>query len=61
MLDKTNDAAIAAENWLAQFETTLAGADGGALKGLFLSESYWRDVLALSWNIQTLNGAPAIL
>jgi len=61
MLDKTNDAATAAENWLAQFETALAGADGGALKGLFLSESYWRDVLALSWNIQTLNGAPAIL
>ena len=61
MLDKTNDAATAAENWLAQFETALAGAGGGALKGLFLSESYWRDVLALSWNIQTLNGAPAIL
>jgi cation diffusion facilitator CzcD-associated flavoprotein CzcO len=61
MLDKTNDAAIAAENWLTQFEATLAGADGRALKGLFLVESYWRDVLALSWNIQTLNGAPAIL
>jgi putative flavoprotein involved in K+ transport len=61
MLDKTNDAAIAAENWLAQFESALAGADGAALKGLFLAESYWRDVLALSWNIQTLNGAPAIL
>jgi cation diffusion facilitator CzcD-associated flavoprotein CzcO len=61
MLDKTNDAAIAAENWLAQFETALAGSDGAALKGLFLAESYWRDVLALSWNIQTLNGAPAIL
>jgi cation diffusion facilitator CzcD-associated flavoprotein CzcO len=24
-------------------------------------DSYWRDVLALSWNIQTLNGADAIL
>ena len=24
-------------------------------------QSYWRDVLALSWNIQTLNGADAIL
>jgi len=61
MLDKTNDASIAAENWLTQFETALAGDDDGALKALFLAESYWRDVLALSWNIQTLNGAPAIL
>ena len=27
------------------------------LKTLFHPDSYWRDVLALSWNIQTLNGA----
>jgi cation diffusion facilitator CzcD-associated flavoprotein CzcO len=61
MLDKTSDVSIAAENWLAQFEAALAGNDDSALKPLFLSESYWRDVLALSWNIQTLVGAPAIL
>jgi len=60
MLDKTNDVSIAAENWLMQFQTALTGNDG-VLKPLFLSESYWRDVLALSWNIQTLLGAPAIL
>ncbi len=60
MLDKTNDVSIAAENWLTQFQTALTGNDG-VLKPLFLSESYWRDVLALSWNIQTLVGAPAIL
>jgi cation diffusion facilitator CzcD-associated flavoprotein CzcO len=61
MLDKTDDVSIAAENWLAQFEAALAGNDDSALKPLFLSESYWRDVLALSWNIQILLGAPAIL
>jgi len=60
MLDKTNDVSIAAENWLTQFQTALTGNDG-VLKPLFLFESYWRDVLALSWNIQTLVGAPAIL
>jgi putative flavoprotein involved in K+ transport len=61
MLDKTTDVAIAAEGWLAQFEAALAGNDAEALKLLFHSDSYWRDVLALSWNIQTLNGADAIL
>ena len=61
MLDKTNNVSIAAENWLTQFEAALAGGNDSALKALFLSESYWRDVLALSWNIQTINGAPAIL
>jgi putative flavoprotein involved in K+ transport len=61
MLDKTDDISLAADNWLAQFEDALAKPDEGLLKTLFLPESYWRDVLALSWNIQTLNGADAIL
>jgi cation diffusion facilitator CzcD-associated flavoprotein CzcO len=61
MLDKTDDLSVTADNWLAQFEDALARADRGLLEALFLTDSYWRDVLALSWNIQTLNGADAIL
>src|SRR3979409_811273 len=61
MLDKTDDISIAAENWLAQFETALAQPDDALLKTLFHPNSYWRDVLALSWNIQTINGADPIL
>jgi putative flavoprotein involved in K+ transport len=61
MLDKTDDVSIAAENWLAQFESALATPDESALRQLFHPESHWRDVLALSWNLQTINGADAIL
>jgi cation diffusion facilitator CzcD-associated flavoprotein CzcO len=61
MLDKTDDVSLQAESWLVRFEAALTRTDDGALRGLFLAESYWRDVLALSWNIQTINGAPAIL
>jgi len=61
MLDKTDDLSVAADAWLARFEDALATPDDGLLKPLFHSDSYWRDVLALSWNIQTLNGADAIL
>ncbi len=61
MLDKTDDLSVAVDNWLAQFEDALAKPDGGALESLFHPDSYWRDVLALSWNIQTSNGADAIL
>jgi len=61
MLDKTDDISVSAETWLAQFEAALADADEAALKALFHSDSYWRDVLALSWKLQTLNGANAIL
>jgi cation diffusion facilitator CzcD-associated flavoprotein CzcO len=61
MLDKTDDVSIAAENWLAQFENALTKPDPVLLKTLFHPDSFWRDVLALSWNIQTLNGAGPIL
>jgi putative flavoprotein involved in K+ transport len=61
MLDRTDDISIATENWLAQFDGALATADDGLLKTLFHPDSYWRDALALSWNLQTINGADAIL
>jgi cation diffusion facilitator CzcD-associated flavoprotein CzcO len=60
MLDKTDDVSIAAENWLAQFETALTHPDPIRLKALFHSDSYWRDALALSWNLQTIVGADDI-
>jgi cation diffusion facilitator CzcD-associated flavoprotein CzcO len=61
MLDRTDDVSIATETWLTQFESALATSDNILLKTLFHPESHWRDVLALSWNIQTINGAEAIL
>jgi putative flavoprotein involved in K+ transport len=61
MLDRTDDSSVAADNWLAQFEEALGKSDAALLKTLFHPDSYWRDVLALSWNIQTLNGRDAIL
>jgi putative flavoprotein involved in K+ transport len=61
MLDRTDDVSVAAENWLAQFESALAQPDDPRLKTLFHPDSYWRDAVALSWNLQTINGADAIL
>jgi putative flavoprotein involved in K+ transport len=61
MLDKTSDIAVTAESWLAAFENALATSDDGALKKLFHPDSYWRDALALSWTLQTINGRDAIL
>src|ERR1700687_4794071 len=61
MLDRTEDVSIAAKNWLVQFENAIAKPDGPELRDLFHPESYCRDVLALSWHLQTINGADAIL
>ncbi|MCA6124871.1 NAD(P)/FAD-dependent oxidoreductase [Bradyrhizobium sp. WSM 1704] len=61
MLDKTDDISVAADDWLVQFEDALASPDDVLLRPLFHPDSYWRDVLALSWNIQTVGRAFAIL
>jgi len=62
MLDRTDDVAAAAKHWLAGFEHALAEEHNEPLlRSLFHRDSYWRDVLALSWNLQTVNGAEAII
>src|SRR4051812_40542405 len=61
MLDRTENVAAAVEDWLVRFEGALAKPDDGLLKSLFHPDSYWRDVLALSWTLQTVNGRDAIL
>jgi hypothetical protein len=61
MLAGTNSVTTIAENWLTQFERALAVPDDVLLKTLFHADSYWRDLLALTWNIRTVSGLEAIL
>ena len=61
MLARTENIVVVAENWLAQFEHALTGRDEVLLRTLFHPQSHWRDVLALTWRIVTVNGADAIL
>ncbi|UWU84043.1 NAD(P)/FAD-dependent oxidoreductase [Bradyrhizobium yuanmingense] len=60
MLDRTQDISIAAQAWLDDFERTLSRPDPATLGPLFLADGFWRDVLALSWNLQTIAGRDAI-
>jgi putative flavoprotein involved in K+ transport len=48
-----------ADRWLERFEVALAARDAARLQGLFAADSHWRDVLALTWRIQTVSG-PAV-
>ena len=62
MLARAEDSvATIAENWLARLEAALAAPDRAGLARLFHADSHWRDVLALTWRIQTFDGADAIL
>jgi putative flavoprotein involved in K+ transport len=60
MLDRTKDISVSAQAWLDEFERALGKPDAAALSQLFLADSFWRDVLALSWNLQTTAGRDAI-
>jgi putative flavoprotein involved in K+ transport len=61
VLTRTETIATSAQDWLARFETALAAGDATLLASLFIGDSYWRDVLALTWRIGTIAGATAIV
>ena len=55
------DAQTVAEAWLAEFQEALTAGDQARLAPLFHADSYWRDVLALTWGITTFAGADTII
>ncbi|MCB1511688.1 MAG: NAD(P)/FAD-dependent oxidoreductase, partial [Hyphomicrobiaceae bacterium] len=50
----------AATRWLEAFNAAAEKGDAAALAALFLPEGHWRDVLAFTWDIETMNGRSAI-
>ena len=49
-----------AEAWLVAFETALSARDVPAAADLFAVESFWRDLVAFTWNIVTVEGRPGV-
>ena len=43
-------------DWLSDFETALTAGDVESAAGLFRDDSYWRDLIAFTWNIVTVEG-----
>ncbi len=54
----TPQAAVTA--WLGAFEEALGRRDAASAAGLFLPNGHWRDVLAFTWRLNTVSGAPSI-
>jgi putative flavoprotein involved in K+ transport len=46
--------------WLARFGDALEKRDLEALKSLFAADCYWRDLVAFTWNIKTMEGRDEI-
>lgn len=48
------------ETWLANFEAALAAQDIDGVVGMFAVDSFWRDLVAFTWNIKTVEGRDQI-
>src|SRR5713226_2745741 len=46
--------------WLADFERALTARDIDAAAGLFVDDCFWRDLVAFTWNIVTVEGAEGV-
>lgn len=52
--------ATEAAAWLAMFSETLDRGDVAATLDLFAEDCYWRDLVAFTWNVKTMEGKAAI-
>jgi putative flavoprotein involved in K+ transport len=57
-VDRTAQARVDA--WLGEFEAALKARDVDAAAGLFATDSYWRDLVAFTWNIKTVEGRDGV-
>ena len=51
---------MSVDQWLGDFEEALASGDAAAASELFLQDSYWRDLIAFTWNIKTVEGPAGV-
>jgi putative flavoprotein involved in K+ transport len=48
------------DEWLGAFERALAAKDADAVAALFAATSFWRDLVAFTWNITTVEGPEGV-
>ena len=60
MTDTAVSPSAAVDHWLTGFDQALAAGDPAAAAELFLEDSYWRDLVAFTWNIKTVEGRDGV-
>lgn len=58
---KSTDPSLIATRWVRHFNEVICSGDFTGIPDLFLSESYWRDQLCLSWDFHCFNGVDKIV
>ncbi len=60
VLDVEAPAGLDAEAWFRDFEQALTQGDIDAAADMFCEVSYWRDLVAFTWNITTVEGRDGV-
>lgn len=60
MIDRSSSPTQKVSEWLSRFGSALDRQDWSAATELFGNECYWRDLIAFTWNIKTLEGKDEI-
>ena len=50
----------AVKAWLKKLESALADKDAGKAAKLFGKDSFWRDLVSLTWNLKTVEGPDGV-
>ncbi|MGI8450937.1 MAG: NAD(P)/FAD-dependent oxidoreductase, partial [Streptosporangiaceae bacterium] len=56
----SNEVTAGVTTWLSAFGDALSAGDPAAAAALFTEDCFWRDLVAFTWNIKTLEGRAAI-
>ena len=56
----SHEVAAGVTTWLSAFGNALSAGDTAAAAALFTEDCFWRDLVAFTWNIKTLEGRAAI-
>src|SRR3954471_2151547 len=60
MTDTAVSPSSAVDQWIASFDEALTAGDPAAAAQLFLEDSYWRDLVAFTWNLKTVEGRDGV-
>jgi len=60
MSETVVEPAAEVDQWLAHFDEALTAGDSAAAAACFLDDSYWRDLVAFTWNIKTVEGPEGV-
>jgi putative flavoprotein involved in K+ transport len=53
-------AAASVAQWLERFDRALTRGDAGAASELFAADGFWRDLVAFTWNLKTVEGPDGV-